>query len=82
MPQVQVEISITYLDGHQAVAASTGNNAAWLCICHRPVPLLGYSDDAQRTTSAAVVECPKCKRRYRVLAPGARKVPTGIVELQ
>ena len=82
MPQLQREISITFLDGHQAVAASTGNNAAWLCICHRPVPLLGFSDDAKQTSLAAIVECPKCGRKYRVMAPGTKKVPTGIVELR
>ena len=82
MPQAQHEISITYLDGHTAIAASTGNNAAWLCICHRPVPLLGYSDDAERISVAAVVECPKCRRKYRVMAPSKRKVPTEVVELR
>ena len=82
MPQIQHEISIVFVDGHTAIAASTGNNAAWLCACHRPVPLLGYSDAVERASAAAVVECPKCKRRYRVIAPAARKAPREIVEIQ
>ena len=81
MAQVQAEISITFLDGHQAVAAATGNNAAWLCLCHRPIPLLGYSDSEEPASVAAIVECPKCRRRYRVIAPALKKVPTRIVEI-
>jgi hypothetical protein len=81
MPQVQREITIAFLDGHTALAASTGNNAAWLCACHRPVPLLGCSDSGEGASAAAVVECPKCRRRYRIIAPGARKAPNEIVEL-
>jgi len=82
MPQVQTEIFITYLDGHQAVAGSTGNNAAWLCVCHRPIPLVGYSDSEEPVSPASIVECPKCARRYRVIAPALKKVPTRILEIR
>ena len=82
MPQVQTEISITFLDGHYALAAATGNNAAWLCLCHRPIPLLGYSDSEKPVSAASLVECPKCRRRYRVIAPSLKKVPTTIVEIE
>ena len=81
MPQAQTEISITFLDGHQAIAAATGNNAAWLCLCHRPIPLVGYSDSEEQVSAVSIVECPKCNRRYRVLAPSLKKVPTKIVEI-
>jgi len=81
MPQVQTELFITFLDGHQAVAAATGNNAAWLCLCHRPIPLLGYSDSEEPVSVASIVQCPKCERRYRVIAPSLKKVPTKIVEI-
>lgn len=79
--QKQHEIMIHYLDGSQGVCISTGNNAAWNCKCERELPLIGYSDEIGSKRESSKIECPNCKRIYRVVAPGLKKVPTHVEQL-
>jgi hypothetical protein len=48
-------------------AVATGNNAAWICICRRPMPLIGRSGPAKGVTEKSTVYCPDCGRRYFVV---------------
>lgn len=80
--QAQHEIPLRSADGIARIAVRTGNNAAWLCSCGRDRPLLGYSDSSDSPRVASVIFCPECDRRYRVVAPGLKQVPTHVEELQ
>lgn len=79
--QEQHEIKVHFLDGRSEVCSRTGNNAAWLCMCGRRVPLLGYSDELDSPKTYSGVVCPDCSQTYRVVAPGLKQVPTHVQEL-
>jgi hypothetical protein len=82
-PQVQHEIAIRFLNGSEFHCVRTGNNAAWHCLCARELPLIGYSDAASSTDQNSLIICPEpgCGRRYRVVAPGLKQVPTHVQEV-
>ncbi len=84
MTQVQEEIPIRFLDGSEATIHRSGNNAAWICACGYPIPILGYSDVINSEKDYTIVACPSqsCNRRYRVVAPGFKGVPTHVSEIQ
>ena len=82
MPQAQHDIPLYWASGHEGRAARTGNHAAWMCLCGRERPLLGYSDRGDSGSDAAVVACPDCGRRFRVVSPAARGVPSHVRELE
>jgi hypothetical protein len=79
--QAQHDIPLRFADGTEGVAVRTGNTAAWLCVCPRKWPLLGYSDSVSSERPESVVRCPDCARKYRVVAPGLKQVPTHVQEL-
>ncbi len=79
--QTQHDIPLRFADGAEGVAVRTGNNAAWLCVCPRKQPLVGYSDAVTSGRAYSVVQCPHCGRQYRVVAPGFKKVPTHVQEI-
>jgi len=70
MAQEQRQIILKMLKGEVKHATAFGNNAAWLCICGRPLPLLGCSGSVKGPTSNTRVDCPNCHRRYFVVPDG------------
>ncbi len=82
-PQAQHEIKVRFLDGTEQTGVRTGNNAAWHCQCGRPLPLIGYSDRIDSSNQNSLIVCPKsrCGKRFRVVAPGLKKVPTFVQEV-
>lgn len=82
-PQAQHTITVRFLDGTDRRCVRTGNNAAWHCTCGRDAPLIGYSDAADSTNLNSLVICPepRCGRRYRVMAPSLKKIPTHVQEV-
>lgn len=81
MPQEQHVIEVRFRDGTVDPCVRTGNNAAWHCCCDRDLPLVGYSDQLESENDYSAVECPDCARRYRVVAPGLKKVPLHVQEI-
>jgi len=83
MTQQQHLIRVEFSDGSASTAHRTGNNAAWICACRSPIPILGYSDtiDAESENSIVVCPSPECGRRYRVVAPGTMQIPTRVAEI-
>ena len=79
--QAQHDIPLRFADGAEGVAVRTGNNAAWLCVCPRKWPLLGYSDAVTSEHAYSIVRCPDCGRKYRVVALGLKEVPTHVQEI-
>jgi hypothetical protein len=79
--QKQQDILVNFLDNTKGKCTRTGNNAAWLCQCGRQQPLIGYSDQLNSTRNYSRVICPDCKRIFRVVAPGFRRVPTHVQEI-
>ena len=57
------EIPVRFRDGRIGTARATGNNAAWLCPCNDPLPLLATSFPPSSHTV-----CPNahCRKRYRL----------------
>lgn len=80
--QQQHQIPLHFLDGREGRAARTGNNAAWLCACGSDIPLVGYSDAADSDRVSSLIPCRECGRMYRVSAPGLKKVPTEVREVE
>jgi hypothetical protein len=68
--QLQRTISVLFLDGSKKNAVATGNNAAWVCSCPNPLPLIGRSGKYNSITNGYVVLCPCCERSYYVLPEG------------
>jgi hypothetical protein len=66
MTQRQITVSLVLLNGQHRDAASTGNNAAWLCECSRRLPLIGRTGKLN-PSPGHIVECPDCQRKYRVV---------------
>lgn len=82
-PQTQHEIKVRFLDGTERKGVRTGNNAAWHCQCGRQLPLIGYSDRLDPADRDSLVICPEpsCGKRFRVVAPGLKKVPSQVQEV-
>lgn len=65
MPQTLRNIPLQLSDGPACEAVAVGNNAAWLCPCGRPLPLLGRTHDRPGEAPANYrVVCPGCNRQY------------------
>ena len=65
MPQTLRNIPLQLKDGAAREAVAVGNNAAWLCPCGRPLPLLGRTHDRPGEAPANYrVVCPSCNRQY------------------
>ena len=68
MPQSQKVVDVELRGGARSKAIATGSNAAWICSCGRPEPLLGRP-------GVSTIDCPQCHRKYYVLPqrtdPGA-----------
>lgn len=67
MSQKQREIDLILLNGETRRAAATGNNAAWLCVCDRELPLLGRTGSLVGVSEGTRVDCPGCRRCFRVV---------------
>ena len=63
--QEQKTISLMLKSGESREAVSTGNNAAWLCLCGRGLPLIGTTLGPPRE-----VECLDCHRLYGLIPEG------------
>ena len=70
MPQKQHVIPLVPFKREPGQAIATGNNAAWICICRRALPLLGCSGDPKGPTEKTRVDCPDCGRAYFVVPNG------------
>ncbi len=60
---------VIYRSGRRGKATTNGNNAAWLCKCSWPQPLIGRSHIFG--DPRVLVECPNpsCKRIFQVCKP-------------
>lgn len=65
--QQQHTVRLVLNDGSQREAAATGNNAAWLCVCGRKLPLVGRTGHKGHSANAFRVICPDCSRQYHVV---------------
>ena len=70
MTQAQNIVAVEMLDGAKSKAIATGNNAAWICVCGRPEPLLGRTGSLKGVSEGSRVDCPKCQRKYFVAPAG------------
>lgn len=70
MPQQQKPIPLIMLNAQNRQAVSTGNNAAWLCICGRSLPLVGRSGSLKGVSEGTRIDCPDCRHRYFVVPEG------------
>lgn len=77
MPQIQVSVPLTYLNGNSGTAVATGNNAAWMCLCG--VILLGRSGLARGVTDGFRIDC-VCGKRYFVLPSGGNQ--TSVLQVE
>ncbi len=82
MGQKQKDVVIEMLDGKiYGKATTTGNNAAWICPCGNPTPLIGrtYGTAPQ---SDNVVICRRCKKYYFLVPVDGKsnKPPAKIIE--
>jgi DNA-directed RNA polymerase subunit RPC12/RpoP len=75
MPQEQREITLIPLQGEPRQAIATGNNAAWMCVCGRELPLLGRAFSVEAPTVNEQVQCPNCSRKYFVVPNGYNQGP-------
>lgn len=73
------KVTVTLLDKAEGEARAEGNNAAWLCPCGEPVPLLarGYHGYG----SPPYVIYPGCDRAYQVCRDDDRRV-IGVQEIR
>ena len=65
--QQQHTVRLVLSDGSEREAAATGNNAAWLCVCGRKLPLVGRTGRKAHSADAFRVICPDCSRQYHVV---------------
>jgi hypothetical protein len=70
MPQEQRIVTLQFLNNDKGSAVATGNNAAWLCVCPRTVPLVGRSGKINGPSDGMRIECPDCRRSYFVFPDG------------
>ena len=83
MSQAQNIVAVELIGGRTSRAIATGNNAAWICVCGRPEPLLGRTGALKGASSGTSVECPKCSRKYFVVPRGKDQGPVSkVVEFQ
>lgn len=75
MSQVQNIVAVELKDGSRSRAIATGNNAAWICACGRPEPLLGRTGAITAASLGTRVDCPNCGRKYFVVAKGKTQGP-------
>jgi len=75
VPQEQRVIPLVLFRRAPGQGVSTGDHAAWICVCRRGQPLIGRLGPAQGVLESAKVVCPDCGRAYVVVAaqPDARK---------
>jgi len=64
-------IPVSYKNGQGGTARAEGNNAAWICACQNPIPLVGrcyfqFGHDCHTI-------CPDCNKHYRVLKDKKKK---------
>ena len=70
MPQTQNIVNVELKRGRKSRGIATGNNAAWLCACGHPEPLLGRSGSLSGVSDSTRVDCTKCGRKYFVVPNG------------
>ena len=58
------------LNAQRRQAVVTGNNAAWLCICGRTLPLVGRSGSLKGVSEGTRIDCSDCHHRYSVVPEG------------
>lgn len=76
MPQAQKIVAVVLKGGGRSKAIATGNNAAWICSCGRPEPLLGRA-------GVSTIDCPQCHRKYYVLPERTDPAAVGkVVEVE
>jgi hypothetical protein len=68
--QQQKIVKLILLDGAEKEAVATGNNAAWLCVCGRKLPLLGRTGRKALASDGFKVICSDCSRQYHVIPEG------------
>jgi hypothetical protein len=83
MPQAQHIVAVELIGGRTSRAIATGGNAAWICVCGRPEPLLGRAGALTGVSSGTRVDCPGCGRKYFVVPIGEdRGRVAKVVEVQ
>jgi hypothetical protein len=70
MPQPQNIVPLVLMRREPGQAVATGNNAAWICVCRRAMPLIGCTGAVKGVSLETVVVCPECGRRYIVVPDG------------
>lgn len=70
MPQDQRVVPLVLFKREPGQAVATGNNAAWICVCRRALPLIGRTGSVKGVTETTRVYCPDCGRRYFVVPDG------------
>jgi hypothetical protein len=70
MPQEQKIVPLVLFRREPGQAVATGNNAAWICVCRRALPLVGRSGSMKGVDLKTRVVCPDCGRRYFVVPDG------------
>jgi len=65
------EVPVEFKDGTKGIGRANGNNAAWLCVCGDPLPLLGRTVVFGKPSETS---CPSCTRRFRVQKPKAKPI--------
>lgn len=61
-------IPVKFSTGQAGTARATGNNAAWMCRCGDPLPLVGTLFPERRST-----KCPTCGKTF-IVRPGMTSV--------
>jgi hypothetical protein len=72
VPQEQRTVPLVFIQDEERKAVATGNNAAWMCVCNRKLPLIGRSDEIKNASLAEQVHCPECGKHYLVVAKTTR----------
>ena len=70
MAQEQRIVPLVFFKREPGQAVSTGNNAAWICVCRRVLPLIGRTGLVKGVAEATRVVCPDCGRGYFVVPDG------------
>ena len=74
-----ITVPVQFLSGNKSIAGAEGNNAAWICECGEPIPLLGRC--YFQFGHACHTICPVCSRKYRVHGD-ANKRASSVEEFQ
>ena len=70
MAQEQRIVPLVLFKREPGQAVSTGNNAAWICVCRRVLPLIGGAGSVKGVAEGTKVVCPDCGRGYFVVPDG------------